>query len=85
MSRIASIGLGNMGGLMAANLVKAQHQVTGFDLAPASLAAAEQARLTGPTEQRMNIADAAAATSRPPHRRRAIIQVTQTGDVEPLA
>jgi 3-hydroxyisobutyrate dehydrogenase len=32
MSKIAFIGLGNMGGPMAANLVKAGHQVVGFDL-----------------------------------------------------
>jgi 3-hydroxyisobutyrate dehydrogenase len=32
MSRIAFIGLGNMGGPMAANLVKAGHEVVGFDL-----------------------------------------------------
>jgi len=33
MSTIAFIGLGNMGGPMAANLVKARHRVLGFDLA----------------------------------------------------
>ena len=32
MSVIAFIGLGNMGGPMAANLVKAGHRVVGFDL-----------------------------------------------------
>ena len=32
MAKIAFIGLGNMGGPMAANLVKAQHQVMAFDL-----------------------------------------------------
>jgi 3-hydroxyisobutyrate dehydrogenase len=32
MAKIAFIGLGNMGGPMAANLVKAGHQVTVFDL-----------------------------------------------------
>ena len=32
--KIAFIGLGNMGGGMAANLVKAGHQVRAFDLAP---------------------------------------------------
>ncbi len=32
MTTIAFIGLGNMGGPMAANLVKAGHEVTGFDL-----------------------------------------------------
>ncbi|HEY8914657.1 3-hydroxyisobutyrate dehydrogenase [Lacisediminihabitans sp.] len=37
---IAFIGLGNMGGPMAANLVAAGHHVTGFDLVPAALEAA---------------------------------------------
>lgn len=37
MSRIAFIGLGNMGLPMALNLIKAGHQVTGFDLVAASL------------------------------------------------
>jgi 3-hydroxyisobutyrate dehydrogenase len=37
MAKIAFIGLGNMGGPMAANLVKAQHQVTAFDLSAAAL------------------------------------------------
>ncbi|HEY5301386.1 MAG TPA: NAD(P)-binding domain-containing protein, partial [Acetobacteraceae bacterium] len=32
MAKIGFIGLGNMGGPMAANLVKAGHQVVGFDL-----------------------------------------------------
>ncbi|WP_337268601.1 3-hydroxyisobutyrate dehydrogenase [Oryzifoliimicrobium ureilyticus] len=42
MSGIAFIGLGNMGGPMAANLVKAGHQVAGFDLAEGSLKAAAE-------------------------------------------
>jgi 3-hydroxyisobutyrate dehydrogenase len=42
MTRIAFIGLGNMGGPMAANLVKAGHEVTGFDLAAPVLKAAEE-------------------------------------------
>jgi 3-hydroxyisobutyrate dehydrogenase len=37
MSNIAFIGLGNMGGPMAANLVKAGHQVIVFDLSEAAL------------------------------------------------
>lgn len=37
MATIAFIGLGNMGGPMAANLVKAGHQVVGFDLLAAHL------------------------------------------------
>ena len=39
-SRIAFIGLGHMGGPMAANLVAAGYQVTGFDVVPAALEAA---------------------------------------------
>ena len=46
MTSIAFIGLGNMGGPMAANLVKAGHKVTGFDLVEASRA---QARADGVT------------------------------------
>ncbi len=34
MAKIAFIGLGNMGGPMAANLVKAGHSVSGYDLVP---------------------------------------------------
>jgi 3-hydroxyisobutyrate dehydrogenase len=37
MATVGFIGLGNMGGPMAANLVKAGHTVTGFDLNPAVL------------------------------------------------
>lgn len=37
MSKIAFIGLGNMGGPMAANLLKAGHKVTVFDLVPAAV------------------------------------------------
>jgi 3-hydroxyisobutyrate dehydrogenase len=40
MAKIAFIGLGNMGGPMAANLVKAQHQVMAFDLSTAAVDAA---------------------------------------------
>ena len=39
--KIAFIGLGNMGGGMAANLVKAGHQVNAFDLSEEALAAAK--------------------------------------------
>jgi 3-hydroxyisobutyrate dehydrogenase len=39
MTAIGFIGLGNMGAPMAANLVKAGHQVTGFDIVPAPVAA----------------------------------------------
>ena len=40
MAKIAFIGLGNMGGPMAANLLKAQHQVAAFDLSAKALEAA---------------------------------------------
>jgi 3-hydroxyisobutyrate dehydrogenase len=43
MANIAFIGLGNMGGPMAANLVKAGHKVAGFDLVEASREAAKAA------------------------------------------
>jgi 3-hydroxyisobutyrate dehydrogenase len=39
MATIGFVGLGNMGGPMAANLVKAGHRVTGYDLNAAALAA----------------------------------------------
>jgi len=39
--KIAFIGLGNMGGGMAANLVKAGHEVSAFDLSPEALARAK--------------------------------------------
>lgn len=44
MSKVAFIGLGNMGGPMAANLVKAGHVVCAFDLAAPAL---EEARRAG--------------------------------------
>ncbi|SFA92581.1 3-hydroxyisobutyrate dehydrogenase [Rhizobium sp. NFR07] len=43
MASIAFIGLGNMGGPMAANLVKAGHTVSGFDLSETSVKAAARA------------------------------------------
>ncbi|KEI71654.1 3-hydroxyisobutyrate dehydrogenase [Endozoicomonas elysicola] len=43
MTKIAFIGLGNMGGPMAQNLVKAGYEVCGFDLMPEALDQLEQA------------------------------------------
>ncbi len=43
MASAAFIGLGNMGGPMAKNLLKAGHAVTVFDLVPAAIAELEQA------------------------------------------
>ena len=39
MARIGFVGLGNMGGPMARNLLKAGHEVRGYDLSPAALEA----------------------------------------------
>lgn len=46
MTKVAFIGLGHMGGPMAANLVKAGHEVSGFDLAPPALDAARANGIT---------------------------------------
>ncbi|MFZ1680644.1 MAG: NAD(P)-binding domain-containing protein, partial [Rhizobiaceae bacterium] len=46
MSVIAFIGLGNMGNPMAANLVKAGHDVQGFDLVPQNLKIARDQGVT---------------------------------------
>lgn len=54
MARIAFIGLGNMGGGMAANLAKAGHEVRAFDLSEVALAKAEERGCS-------RVADAAAA------------------------
>jgi hypothetical protein len=43
MAKCAFIGLGNMGGGMAANLAKAGHEVAAFDLSPEALKRAEAA------------------------------------------
>jgi 3-hydroxyisobutyrate dehydrogenase len=43
MAKIGFIGLGNMGLPMAANLARAGHDVTGFDVVPAARTAASQA------------------------------------------
>lgn len=46
MANVAFIGLGNMGGPMAANLVKAGHSVAGFDMMPENLDKAREAGVT---------------------------------------
>jgi 3-hydroxyisobutyrate dehydrogenase len=58
MAIIAFIGLGNMGGPMAANLVKAGHQVIGFDLVPASKDAARSAGVTIADSAKAAVTDA---------------------------
>ncbi|WP_349985810.1 3-hydroxyisobutyrate dehydrogenase [Stenotrophomonas sp. WHRI 8082] len=58
MSRIAFIGLGNMGGPMAANLAKAGHVVRVFDLVPAAVQAAVDAGATAATSALDTLTDA---------------------------
>ncbi|KRG46747.1 3-hydroxyisobutyrate dehydrogenase [Stenotrophomonas panacihumi] len=58
MSRIAFIGLGNMGGPMAANLAKAGHVLRVFDLVPAALEAAVAAGASAATSAADTLADA---------------------------
>ena len=58
MSRIAFIGLGNMGGPMAANLVKNGHSVRVFDLVPAAVQAAVDAGASAASSARDTLADA---------------------------
>ena len=60
MTSIAFIGVGNMGGPMAANLVRAGHEVRAFDLVPANLerAAAAGAEAAGSMAQAVKGAEA---------------------------
>ncbi|MEO8722987.1 MAG: 3-hydroxyisobutyrate dehydrogenase [Sphingobium sp.] len=53
--KIAFIGLGNMGGGMAANLVKAGHAVNAFDLSEAALANASQNGCTAFTDAKQAV------------------------------
>ncbi len=46
MARIGFVGVGNMGGPMVRNLVKAGHRVAAFDIVPAALARAAEAGAT---------------------------------------
>jgi 3-hydroxyisobutyrate dehydrogenase len=64
---IAFIGLGNMGGGMAANLVKAGHSVNAFDLAEAALAKAREAGCTPYTSVREAVAGVDAVVSMLPN------------------
>ncbi|MFN3764181.1 MAG: 3-hydroxyisobutyrate dehydrogenase, partial [Aliihoeflea sp.] len=58
MAKIAFIGLGNMGNPMAANLVKAGHDVTGFDLVQANLDTAKANGVAVASSAREAISDA---------------------------
>jgi 3-hydroxyisobutyrate dehydrogenase len=63
MARVAFIGLGNMGGGMAANLVKAGHEVRAFDLSEAALAKAEANGCTRAASAAEAVADAEAVVT----------------------
>ncbi|MGY4397049.1 3-hydroxyisobutyrate dehydrogenase [Sphingomonas sp. UYAg733] len=60
MARVAFIGLGNMGGGMAANLAKKGHDVRAFDLSADALVRAKEAGClpAGSVEEALNGADA---------------------------
>ena len=52
MANIGFVGLGHMGLPMAINLIKAGHQVTGYDIQPEALAALTQAGGMSPLNYR---------------------------------
>ena len=61
--KIAFIGLGNMGGGMAANLAKAGHEVRAFDLSEEALARAAEAGCTRAASAAEAVADAEAVVT----------------------
>jgi 3-hydroxyisobutyrate dehydrogenase len=65
--QIAFIGLGNMGSGMAANLVKAGHNVRAFDLSEAALAAAREAGCATFASARQACAEAEAVVTMLPN------------------
>src|ERR1700742_1028258 len=58
MTKIAFLGLGNMGAPMAANLMKAGHSVTGFDLVDAAKTAAAASGVSIASSAREAVAQA---------------------------
>ena len=79
MTRIAFIGLGNMGGGMAANLVKAGHDVHAFDLSSEALARAKENGCQTYTSIREAVQGAEAVVSMLPNG--AIVESVYTADV----
>jgi 3-hydroxyisobutyrate dehydrogenase len=65
--KIAFVGLGNMGGGMAANLVKAGHYVRAFDLSEAALAKAAENGCTTFTDAKVAMVGVEAVVSMLPH------------------
>ncbi|MEL0252848.1 MAG: NAD(P)-binding domain-containing protein, partial [Novosphingobium sp.] len=77
--KIAFIGLGNMGGGMAANLVKAGHDVHAFDLAEAALERAKENGCTTYTSVKEAVQGADAVVSMLPNG--AIVKSVYNADV----
>ncbi len=77
--KIAFIGLGNMGGGMAANLVKAGHSVRAFDLSEDALAAAREAGCGTFGSAREAVEGVEAVVSMLPNGE--IVKAVYTGDV----
>ena len=77
--KIAFIGLGNMGGGMAANLAKAGHEVRAFDLSEAALAHARDAGCTGFSSAREAVEGVEAVVSMLPNG--AIVDKVYTDEV----
>jgi 3-hydroxyisobutyrate dehydrogenase len=77
--KIAFIGLGNMGGGMAANLVKAGHQVNAFDLSADALARAKEQGCTPCTTVREAVQGVDAVVSMLPNGK--IVENVYTSDV----
>lgn len=77
--KIAFIGLGNMGGGMAANLVKAGHDVHAFDLAEAALTRAQENGCTTYTSVKEAVQGADAVVSMLPNG--AIVKSVYAADV----
>jgi len=65
--RIAFIGVGNMGGGMAANLVKAGHRVRAFDLSAEAMARAQAHGCEPAASARACVTDAEAVVTMLPH------------------
>jgi 3-hydroxyisobutyrate dehydrogenase len=83
MSKIAFIGLGNMGAPMAANLVKAGHSVAGFDLVEAQGAAAEATGVTVARSAHEAVAGVDAVMTMLPAGRHVIASWTEFLDAAP--
>ena len=79
MSRIAFIGLGHMGGGMAANLSRAGHEVIAFDLAADALARAVEAGCIAAGSAREAVATAGAVVTMLPAGRH--VRAVYEGDV----